>query len=731
MGDPSQSPTLGSPVATREGILLGTAAYMAPEQARGKAADKASDLWAFGCVLFEMLSGRRAFAGEDASETLAAVIKDDPDWGALPNETPASIRRLLRRCLAKDPKRRLSDAAVARIEIDDAFVEPQFDTSATQTGTRRKERFAWAFALLLAAAAAIAAVVLMLRSQPPAEEVSFEIHTPSTTDTISLAVSPDGQKIVFVAISEGRNKLWLRRLDSVSAEPLAGTDGAAAPFWSPDSRSVAFFSTTDNRLKRLDIDGRSMRVLGTFPDGTGGTWNRDGTILFSTLGPVPFFRISSNGGEASPITAGEGQLPRFLPDGRHFLSYSALDPTAPAVFVGDVEGSESLRLLEADTAAMYVPSGHLVFGREGTLFAQAFDADRLVLTGNPFRVATQVAISGWTPALSVSATSTLVYRVRSSANLPLGPLQTRPLIWFDRSGKEIGTVADPAPGARPSLAPDGRQVAVIRSADQAAPDIWLIGLDRDVPTRFTTNGAINVDPIWSPDGREIAFSRSLRDRVRPENTLKNQFDLYRQRLDGTGKEELLLATPEAKVPSDWSHDGFLLYIKTSFDSKTGTDVWALPLNGDRKPFAVVQTAFEEKDAQFSPDGRWIAYQLNETGQFEIYLQQFPGPGGRQRISTAGGAQVRWRRDGRELFYIALDGRLMAVPIRFASNGQAVDAGTPAPLFATHVGGAVSGLDRQQYVVSSDGQRFLMSVVPEDPNPPPITVILNWKPRPQG
>ena len=243
MGDPSQSPTLGSPVVTREGIILGTAAYMAPEQARGKAADKRSDLWAFGCVLFEMLSGRRAFAGEDTSETLAAVIKDDPDWGALPNETPASIRRLLRRCLAKDPKRRLSDAAVARIEIDDAFVEPQFDTSATQTRSRRKERFAWAFALLLAAAAAIAAVVLMLRPQPPAEEVSFEIHTPPTTDTISLAVSPDGQKIVFVAIFEGRNKLWLRRLDSASAEPLAGTDGAAAPFWSPDSRSVAFFST--------------------------------------------------------------------------------------------------------------------------------------------------------------------------------------------------------------------------------------------------------------------------------------------------------------------------------------------------------------------------------------------------------------------------------------------------------------------------------------------------------
>jgi Tol biopolymer transport system component len=437
------------------------------------------------------------------------------------------------------------------------------------------------------------------------------------------------------------------------------------------------------------------------------------------------YRVSSNGGQASPLNV-EGHLPRFLPDGRHFLYYWQVDATPPAVFVGDLEGSESRRLLEADTAATYVPSGHLVFGRQGSLFAQAFDAERLELRGDPFRVAAQVALSGWTPALSSSATSTLIYRVRpSSANLPAGPLATRPLIWFDRSGKEIGKVADPDPGARPSLAPDGRQVAVIRSPDQSPPDIWVIGLDRDVLTRFTSNGAINLDPIWAPDGRQIVFSSSL----------NGQFDLYRKPLDGTANAEPLLATSEAKMPSDWSHDGrFLLFTTAGVMASANwatTDIWALPLDGDRKPFSVVQTSFEDRHAQFSPDGHWIAYESNETGQFEIYVQRFPGPGGRQRISTAGGAQVRWRHDGRELFYVALDGRLMAVPIRFAADGQTVDAGTPAPLFVTHVGGAVSGLDRQQYVVSADGQRFLMSVVPEDPNPPPITVILNWKPRPEN
>jgi Tol biopolymer transport system component len=294
----------------------------------------------------------------------------------------------------------------------------------------------------------------------------------------------------------------------------------------------------------------------------------------------------------------------------------------------------------------------------------------------------------------------------------------RPLIWFDRSGNEIGRVADPNPGGRPSLSPDERQVAVFRSADQFSPPaIWLIDLNRDFMSPFTFNGSINLDPIWSPDGREIVFGSGKPGR-----------GLYRKRVDGSGSEELLVTTPG--LPSDWSRAGFLLYT-TFFDPKTASDMWALPLNGDRKPFPVVQTIYEEKDPQFSPDGRWVAYQSNETGRFEIYLQPFPGPGRREPISTNGGAQVRWRRDGRELFYIALDGRLMSVPIRPAPDAQTVHIGAAVPLFATHVGGAVQGADRQQYVVSPDGQRFLMSVVPEDANPAPISVILNWQPRPPG
>src|SRR5262245_24248493 len=545
----SQSPTLPSPVVTADGIIVGTPVYMAPEQARGKPADRRADLWALGWLIWEMLTGRRAFAGQDTTETLAAVIKDDPDWAALPTATPPSIRRLLRRCLAKDPKARLSDAAAARLEIDEARGDAQVGTGATPTTSRQRERVAWASALLLVAAAAITAVLVTRGAEPVAGEVRFDIRTPPTTDLASLAISPDGQKIVFVASSEGRSKLWLRRLDSGSAEPLAGTDGAAAPFWSPDSRSVAFFTSTDNRLKRLDIDGGSMQVLATFPLGSGGTWNQDGTILFSHFaGSSPILRISSNGGQPSPATRLQSpelthQAPQFLPDGRHFL-YHSINLSPPAVFVGDLEGSESRRLLAADTTARFVPTGHLVFARGGTLFAQAFDADRLALSGNAFRVAAEVAIPpGWQPVLSLSATSTLVYRARSLTNLP--SFGTRPLIWFDRSGKEIGKVSDPEAGARPSLSPDGRQLAVMRSADQfAPPDVWLIRLDRDVLTRFTSNGAINLDLIWSADGKEIIFSVIA----------KGPADLYRKRIDGTGKEELLLATPEAKQASDWSHD---------------------------------------------------------------------------------------------------------------------------------------------------------------------------------
>jgi eukaryotic-like serine/threonine-protein kinase len=544
--DPSQSPTITSPAATRAGLIIGTAAYMAPEQARGKPADKRSDMWAFGCVLYEMLTGRRAFSGEDVSETLAAVIKDEPDWVALTDKTPEAIRRLLRRCLAKDTKGRLSDASVARLEIDETLGEPQLDIPIAQTTSRRRERLVWASALAVVAVLAVAAMIFALRPAPPADEIRVEISTPPTTEPVSLAISPDGRKFVFVATHEGQNTLWLRLLDSDIAEPLNGTEGAVWPFWSPDSQSVAFFTSTDNRLKRLDIDGRSLQVLGTFPLGSGGTWNREGTILFSSFyGAQPIHRLSSAGGQPAPVTRLEPpeqthQFPQFLPDGRHFL-YHTLDAKPPGVHIARLDGSETRRLFDSDSAAVYVSSGYLLFLRQGTLFAQAFDPAALMLTGNPFRVAEQVASGGSAPALSVSDTGTIVYRV-GSGDFSV----TRPLVWFDRAGNEIGKVSDRNPGSRPSLSPDDRQVAVMRPT-AGPPDIMLLTLGRDVVSRFTSNGVINLDPVWSPDGSQIAFSSNP----------KGMFDLYRKPVTRAGDEELLLATTQPKTASGWvrSHRG--------------------------------------------------------------------------------------------------------------------------------------------------------------------------------
>ena len=551
----SQSPTIPSPVVTADGIIVGTPAYMSPEQARGKPADKRADLWAFGCVLFEMLSGRRAFAGQDTTETLAAVIKDDPDWGALPDETPPSIRRLLRRCLAKDPKGRLSDAAVARIEIDEALSGPP-DVPAVAKSSRRRERFVWATALTLTGSLAVVAIVWALRPAPPPGELRFEITTPPTSgpSAESIAISPDGTRIVFVATAEGVPKLWVRSLDSDRAAPLAGTDGATAPFWAPDSRTVAFFTATDNLLKRIDIENGSLTVVATIPLGTGGTWNQDGTILFSHLsGADGISRVSANGDQVSDVTRPEKeapthQFPQFLPDGRHFLYYT-LDATPPGVHVGQLDGSETKRLLDADAPAVFVPPGYLLFPRQGTLFAQAFDPVRLALTGNPFRVAEHVASAFG--ALSASATGTLVFRTGSAVDV-----ERRPLVWFDRSGNQIGRVDTPVLGWRPSLSPDGRHVAVMGGELGGPPDINLVTVDRGVPTRFTTNGAINLDPIWSPDGSRIVFSKSDWPK-RPEI-----FQLYWKPAAGNRDEELLLATPpdkvESQAASDWSRQGFLL-----------------------------------------------------------------------------------------------------------------------------------------------------------------------------
>jgi serine/threonine protein kinase len=701
---------------THPRMILGTPAYMSPEQATGMTVDTRADIWSFGCVLYEMLTGKPAFKAGNASETLARVLREDVDWRLLPQGLSPIISAFLMRCLYKDPKQRVSNIADLRLALEGAF-DAVVSGDLAQSAPPRRERMAW---FALSAALTVIAALFGIRSfhsGPPPAEVRLEMATLPTPDPISLAISPDGQKLVFAATSNGRPRLWLRSLSAASAVPLEGTDGGFFPFWSPDTKSIAFFA--DGKLERVDLDGGLVRKLANAPNPLGGTWNREGTILFTPNWAGPIFQIPATGGDASALPqfeAKEGtqRFPLFLPDGRHFLYYVPTGSEPRGVYVGQLDGTTSVHLLDADAPAVYAPvARHLLFVRQGKLMAQEFDAAKLALSGNPFPIADHIVTDGLptSVALSSSAAGPVVYRAG------VGRAQ-RQYIWFDRTGKEIGKVGEPneaGPG-NPALSADGQRVATNRTID-GNTDIWILDLGRDLLNRFTFDMAADAVPSWSPDGSQIVFT-SDRSGV---------YDLYLKPANGSGTEHLLLATPQNKAPVDWSPDGdFVLYRSPGLS--TGFDLWALPVHGDRKPFAVAQTNFEERDGQCSPDGKWIAYQSNESGRVEIVVQSFPSSGNKLQVSREGGAQVRWRADGKELFYIALDGRLMAVPIQFASDGRSVHAGAPVPLFGTRVGGAVQAINRQQYVVAPDGQRFLMNTLAEEGNASPITVILNWHPE---
>jgi serine/threonine protein kinase len=705
----TQSPTITTPAMTAVGLILGTAAYMSPEQAKGRQADKRSDIWAFGCVLYEMLTGKRPFEGEDISETLAAVLRAEPDWTALSAATPEALRRLLRRCLAKDRRSRIADASIARIEIDEALTTSNVAPEQLRNVSHRHIHLIWASIVTVLVMAAGGELIWALRPSSAPPEMRLEIATPPTTDVTSLAISPDGRKIVFSAEVEGRSQLLLRSLDSGSTRPLVGTWLATRPFWSPDSRSIGFFA--DGKLKRLEIDGGSPQVLASAGLGMGGAWMPDSSILFvPNAAGTPILRLPASGGEPVPVTRLTSQQlshrsPQLLPDGRHFTYYVAGPPEVAGIYLGQLGDFEARRLVDAG-AAVYAASGHLLFIRQGALYAQGFDLRRFDRVGTPHLVSEQVAIATTgTAALSASAAGPIVYRT--------GLAGQRQFAWFDRSGREIRHVGSPdgeTPRA-PAMSPDGSRVALTRITTSNS-DIWLLDTTKGLLTRFTADERGSY-PIWSADGKQIAFS----------STKGSDANIHIKPVTRVGTSDVLYSAPGFSNPTDWSRDGQFLLFRHADPGKTN-DIWVLPMSGDRKAFPIVQTNFDERDGQFSPDGNWIAYQSDESGQFEVYVQKFPVSAGKERVSTNGGAQVRWRSDGKELFYIALDNRLMAAPIVFTADGANVDAGSPVPLFTTRIGGAVQGVARQQYVVSPDGQRFLMNTVPEE-SAAPITILLNW------
>lgn len=582
--------------------------------------------------------------------------------------------------------------------------------------TRGISGLAWP-ALAVAAlvvAAALGWIVIRRPPPPSAPELRLEITTPATTDPASFAIAPDGRRIVFVATADGVSSLWIRRLDETIARRLTGTDHASLPFWAPDGSSMGFFA--EGQIRSVHSQSGVVQTIGTALIPGGAAWSRDGTVLHPIVPDSPLLRTSATDGSSEPATLlADGQAghrgPVFLPDGRRFLFYAPGRPDVRGIHLGELGGSRIRRLIDADAPAVFAPPDHLLYVHQSRLLAQRFDVEQATLIGEPIVVAESVASEpgAGLPAVSVSATGTIAYRTGVVGAL-------RQFIWFDRSGRELARVGTPevrGPGY-PSMSPDGRRLAVQQSI-AGNTDIRLVDLERGISSRFTSDAPPDIAPVWSPRGDRIAYS-TLDDGV---------FELFERPLDGDRK--LLLRTGQPKQITDWSLDGrHILYRTVTTVPSIDMDIWAMPLGGDRTPVAVVRTPFVERDAQFSPDGAWIAYQSNESGRYEVYAQPFARGGDRERISPNGGVQVRWRADGRELFYLTLGGELMAVPIAIGADGHSLRPGTPVALFKAPVGG-VQGVSLRSYIASADGQRFLVDALLEQ-EPAPISLILNWSGR---
>ena len=753
----THSPTLTAR-ATAAGMILGTAAYMSPEQARGKPVDKRTDVWAFGAVLYEMLAGKRAFEGETVTDVLAAVLMKEPDWAALHEGTPSAVRKILRRCLQRDARLRLHDIADARLDLEEiagsgsssAFTFEEKSASPSPTAGRSasasRERgsrsllsvlLPWVIAAAFAALAGALALRARAPQAPAASILTSSVLPPEGWSFDSLSgppvLSPDGTRLAFV-VTDGRLKsqLCVRSLATGEAQVLPNTETARNPFWSPDGRVIAFIQQTTG-LVVVPASGGTVELVAASGPGRGGTWGPDGTILYSPALLSSIFRISPTGKERVPVTTldesrGESahQWPQFLPDGKHFLFVvQRVDPVTrrneTELCVQALGETQRRVLLKGATRPVWVP-GYLLFARSGALVAQPFDAARLRTTGDPFVVAPRVQFltDGGTGIFAASAAGLLIYASG-------GTIGNAQLVVFDRSGKALRTLGEVGNSWTPRVSPDGKLVAAeVIDPVSSNRDVWTFdALGAEPPVRRTFDAGEDYTPVFSPDGKRLAYS-SYR---------KGAWFIYEKTLSGSDEERLIAAAAPSATAGDgpprssdrfiqsgskfltsWSPDGrFIAFNGSTRD--TADDMWQLGV-ADGKASLLLQTPASERDTAFSPDGRWLTYLSSESGSPEVYVRSYSGPGGKWQVSTGGGIQPRWSRDGRELFYLGTGSRLTAVPLR---SGAAFEKGTPRELFQV----SLRRTNIPQYDVFPDGQRFIVNTVVTEKTSTPLTLVQNW------
>ncbi len=718
-------------VHTDPGTVMGTVGYMSPEQVRGRHVDHRSDIFSFGAVLYEMLSGQRAFRGESAVETLNSILKDEPtELTATSRNVAPALERVVWHCLEKSPERRFQSARDLAFALEalsgSSSVSGQTISATAALPARSKivKQLPWivTVALLIILLAVLPFALAYFRRAPAeASVVRFAVPLPEKAtvlvnfDMHNLSISPDGKRLAFAANYEGERKLWVRPLGALEAQALPGTEGAYSPFWSPDSRYIAFFA--GSKLRRIDSSGTSSQTICdlTGEVETAGTWGRDGVILYldraSNEQGRAIHRVAATGGTPFPVTKVEQWAPwpwvHFLSDGRHYLLYewNGQDPAARGIYVASLDSTESKLLLPTAPTRVEYAQGYLIFAREGSLLAQPFDEKNLRISGEPFTVVERLPYfdqTGWTE-FSVSENGVLAY------------LSKRPparLVWLDRGGRETGQVGAPGWYGDLRLSPDAQKLALTLSDERTiSGDIWIQDVGRGTPTRFAFGPTDEGNAVWSPDARRLAYFTCCEGQSPPANTST----LRIKDVSETGKGQAPLE-PGFHTPLDWSPDGRFVLFSQQNGPTTKYDLWVLPVSGDAKPFPFLQTPFSEEEARFSPDGHWVAFVSNETGRAEVYVTRFDQPGEKLRISNGGGRSPCWRRDGKELFFLAADNSLMSVAVK---AGQTFEFGTPAILFRN------DSIMYSVFDVTADGQRFIVSSSAGQTQTAPFTVVMNW------